>query len=140
MARSKMITDALIRKRLRRIKKKRQKDVKKKVRRGELTGQSLELYLPEIAADYEHLRAELRNALGGALADQRHERSKLAGQIENDLNVLGNEAHRLQQAYQTAQTLASEAQLADTDLPAENKITLEPLRKRFADSEARSAK
>ncbi len=138
MARSNVLTDAVIRKRLRRISKKCAKDVKKKVRRRELSAESLELHLPTMAAEFEHLRAELRNALDGSLTDQRHERAKLAGQIENELNTLGNDAHRLQQSFQTLQKLALEAELADVDMPAENKITIEPLRKRFKDAENRS--
>lgn len=136
MARSK-ITDASIRKRLRRIKKKREKDVKKKVKRGELTGQSLELYLPGMADDFEHLRSELRNAIDYTIADQLHERAKLAGQIETELNTLGNDAHRLQQAYDTLQVLAGKAGLMGPDLPIEHKVGIEPLQKRFADAENR---
>lgn len=136
MARSNVITDAAIRRRLRRIERKRNRDIKRKIRRGELTGQTLELYLPKIAADYEHIRAELRNGLESASTEQRHERARLAGQVENDLNTLGNEAHRVQQAYETLQTLARDAGLVPTEAP-EEKVTIEHLRKRFENVDGR---
>lgn len=131
MRRQRVISDAAIRKRLRRIQRKVQRNAKKQVRKGYLTGVSLELYLGSIDETYEHLKAELATGHGAALVRLQQLRAELVGQAQNALNTLGNDSHRLQQAYETAQRKAKEAEYAESDIAEKNKITIEPLHERL---------
>ncbi len=134
----KLLTDEVIRKRLKKITKKLGRDAKRKARRQELTGESFDLYLPEMAEGYEHLRVEIRTAFDGTHSARKGERARLVGEIENLLNVLGNDAHRVQQAFATAQDLGKKAGLTTSELPTDAKITIEPLKKRFEVLEGRA--
>ncbi|TWG91524.1 hypothetical protein L615_000800000340 [Nocardioides sp. J9] len=132
MGRQKVIDNKAIEKRVRKIQRAVLKDAKRKLRRGTLSGEAFELYLPFITERYDHLRSELSTGHHGALARISGANAALLGEIENQINTLGADRHRLEQAYATAQKLAAAAKIARTDLPAEDKVTLDPLRERVA--------
>ena len=128
MKKQTVISDTIVQKRLKKIQRKALRGTKKKVRKGQLTKESLELYLGVIDEPYAHLRNELNtgraNTLARLIAD-------LAGRAETAMNTLGLNSDRVQQAYEEAQRHAETVQIPNSEISESNKITIEPLRKRF---------
>ena len=127
-----IISDSIVRKRLRKIERKTHKEARKRVRKRSLTGVSMELYLGRVDARYEELKAQVATGYSTALIDLKQRRADLRGQAESELNLLGNDTHRLQQAYESAQLLAKQAKLAEAKIPTRDRITIDPLRERMA--------
>lgn len=127
-----VISDSVVMKRLGKIQRKIHKEAKKQVRKKLLTGVSMELYLGKIDARYEQLRAQVATGYATAQNELKQRRAELFGQAQNELNLLGNDTHRLQQAYQSAQLLSKQAQLAEAKIPTRDRITIDPLRERMA--------
>ena len=132
MPKGKVISDAIARKRLLKIGKKVRRDAKRGAKRGELSGESFELYLPVIHDKYAGLRTELSNGHANAIAQLTHRRAEILGQVEARVNTLGNDSHRLQQAYEAAQERAAGADVPTSEIPEDSKITIDPLRERLA--------
>lgn len=127
-----VISDSVVMKRLGKIQRKTHKEAKKQVRKKLLTGVSMELYLGKVDARYEQLRAQVATGYATAQNDLKQRRAELLGQAQNELNLLGNDTHRLQQAYDSAQLLSNQAQLTESKIPTRDRITIEPLRSRLA--------
>ena len=127
-----VISDSVVMKRLGKIQRKTHKEAKKQVRRKLLTGVSMELYLGKVDARYEHLRAQVATGYATSRNELKQRRAELLGQAQNELNLLGNDTHRLQQAYESAQLLSKQAQLAEAKIPPRDRITIDPLRERMA--------
>lgn len=138
MKKSNVISDAIVRKRLGKINKQVKRDAKRRLRRNELSGGSLEIYLGIIDEKFAGLRHELGNGHANSLARATHHRAEILGQIESRINLLGNDSHRLQQAYDAAQARAAETDMPTSELPAENKITIDPLRLRLEKAQGQS--
>jgi hypothetical protein len=131
MKKQKVMSDALVKKRLKKIEKQVLKRAKRQIRQRALTAESLELFLPSVSEQYVHLRAELRNDHGRARGHIDAASKTLLSKIESDLNTLGPERHRLEEAYGTTRQLAADAGIPAAELFAADIVTIEPLRERL---------
>ena len=131
MKKQTVISDTIVQKRLKKIQRKALRGTKKKVRKGQLTKESLELYLGVIDEPYAHLRNELNTGRANTLARLIANRADLAGRAETAMNTLGLNSDRVQQAYEEAQRHAETVQIPNSEISESNKITIEPLRQRF---------
>lgn len=126
------MSDAAVKRQLQRIQKQVLKDAGRKVRQGQLTAESLELFLPTVSEHFEHLRADLGTACSGALAEFQHANAALLGEIGKLVDTLGVLQERRRQAHEAMRHLAEEAGIPETEVPADDGATVEPLRRRLA--------
>jgi hypothetical protein len=127
-----IISDEKIGKQLRKIDKHITKDATKKIRDNQLNGVSFELYLTDIDKQYSLLESQLNNGFENSLTFLKQSRSEKLGDIEKLLSTLGNDVHRLQQAYDESVRLAEAAGIdSKSDLNKRESITIGPLQERF---------
>lgn len=126
-----VMTDAQVQRRLRKIEKKVLKRAKRQIRRGELSEQALSLFLPSIAADYDHLRASLSIDRQSARTGLEGNRAELLASVDAELATLGLERAKLVSAYETAQKLAEAANITPAELSASDLLTIDSLRDRL---------
>lgn len=132
MSKQRGMSDEAVKKQLGAIQKRVLRDAGLKLRKGQLSAESLELFLPTVSEHYEHLRAVVGTAQSGALAEFQHANSALLGEIGKLISTLDVLQQRRRQAYEAVRTLAVEAGVAESEVPEEDTATIEPLRARFA--------
>ena len=131
MTKKKVLTDAMVKKRLKKIQKKRIKVNKKMAKKGQLTAESLELYLGVIDEPYTQLRSELDSERAVIIQRLRSARVERLGRAENLLTALASSALRVNQSLEAAQVQAAKLDLPSGEIPHEAKVSIEKLQERL---------
>lgn len=130
MAKQYIISDQTIAIRNDKIRRRILSEARCKVRRGELSGEGIALYLPHIDEKYNAVKNEIRNAIDGRIAQLNEEYQTNLARVERNLETFDNELRRLNAAQLNVEKEAEKA-----DIPHDKRemveVTYKGLHDRF---------
>ena len=109
MAKQYVISDQTIAMRNEKIRRRILKEARCKVKRGELRGEGIALYLPHIDEKYNDVKNEIRNAIDGRIAQLNEEYQLHLARVERNLETFDNDLRRLNAAQLNIEKEAEKA-------------------------------
>lgn len=130
MAKQYVISDQTIAMRNNKIREHIVRDARAKIRRGELTGEGIALYLPRIDEQYNAVRNEIRNAIDGRIMQLNEAYQRNLARVEGDLGTFDGDLRRLNAAQLNVEQEAEKAGIPH-DKREVSEVTYQGLHDRF---------